>query len=366
MRVIYQELIEATPTSPRCSCVKHHSICSRFADWFVHASATLYPTVDYEEFARTEKVEVSRSIVVDINRTFPNHAFFAEKKNVMSLKRVLTAYAALDEEIGYAQGLNFIVGFMLLHSGSEVTAFSLLVALMQGNVTYGTSRSSEHSNLDAMYSPMTLSMRQLFLPDLLALKSRCFIVQQICYEAIPDIFTHLLELGTSDASQPDTFLLLFTDVFLTLFTTAVPFLPLARIWDIFFSHGWLFLCHLCVARLFAYRRAILEADEMMTVHQLLRQQRGRIEEQGKWRRHHRESNRLWFNLATQALATHLADRNVCLRKAVTFTPENLCGQVVDDDNDPDSSLSDGQENCSVWLRRSYTRLPPESRRSLSN
>lgn len=342
------QLAQATHTTPRCPCVKNgHGVCTRFADWFANSDATLFPVDEYDELCRAQNGEVARSISVDIGRTFPRHVFFRDENNCASLKRLLVAYAAFDKEIGYVQGLNFIAGFMLWHSGSEVIAFSLLVALMRE--TPVETEDDTDIDSDQMCYPMNLSMRQLFLPNLIALKTRCFIVQQICFEEIPDIFGHLLELGTKDGSPPDTFLLLFTDVFLTLFSSTVPFLPLARIWDLFFAHGWLFLCHLCVARLYTHRRAILVADDMVSVHRLLREQPGKIEERGQWRKLHRESNRMWFHLVTQALGTLLADHNFQLRKALTFTPKNVCGHDVVDDY-----FSDDRDNCSRW-RESYTR-----------
>lgn len=47
-----------------------------------------------------------------------------------SLSRILQTFSKYDKTIGYVQGMNFIVGALLLHSTEEV-AFWLFVALIE-------------------------------------------------------------------------------------------------------------------------------------------------------------------------------------------------------------------------------------------
>ena len=56
-------------------------------------------------------------ILRDINRTFPAHDFFKETGGLGqdSLYRISKAYAVYDEEVGYCQGLSFLVASLLLH-----------------------------------------------------------------------------------------------------------------------------------------------------------------------------------------------------------------------------------------------------------
>jgi hypothetical protein len=51
-------------------------------------------------------------------------------KGVKKLKRVLTAFANYERQVDYVQGMNFIVGQLLLHC-SETMAFWLFVALIE-------------------------------------------------------------------------------------------------------------------------------------------------------------------------------------------------------------------------------------------
>jgi len=75
-----------------------------------------------------EKLQVEK----DINRTFPNSPYFTDILNngQSSLERVLICFAKHDPEIGYVQGMNFLVGTLLLHC-SEVIAFTIFVNLLE-------------------------------------------------------------------------------------------------------------------------------------------------------------------------------------------------------------------------------------------
>ena len=46
------------------------------------------------------------------------------------MRRVLTAFSNYDQQVDYVQGMNFIVGALLLHS-NEVMAFWLFVSLIE-------------------------------------------------------------------------------------------------------------------------------------------------------------------------------------------------------------------------------------------
>ena len=75
----------------------------------------------------------------DLTRTFPRcDQFKAQAFNdshingdgLQSLKRVLLAYSKYDKNIGYVQGMNFIVGCLLYHCSEEI-AFWIFVTLIE-------------------------------------------------------------------------------------------------------------------------------------------------------------------------------------------------------------------------------------------
>ncbi|KAJ3575126.1 hypothetical protein NP233_g1307 [Leucocoprinus birnbaumii] len=73
-----------------------------------------------------------KSITRDLGRTFPHHAFFTDGQGIgqENLFNVLKAYSLYDPQVGYCQGLPFVVAVLLLNMPDE-EAFSLLVRLMQ-------------------------------------------------------------------------------------------------------------------------------------------------------------------------------------------------------------------------------------------
>lgn len=57
----------------------------------------------------------------DVDRTFPRHIIFIENNGSgqCALRRILHAYAALDPEVGYCQGMGFIAGLLLTYMIEE-------------------------------------------------------------------------------------------------------------------------------------------------------------------------------------------------------------------------------------------------------
>ncbi|KAK9839167.1 hypothetical protein WJX74_010845 [Apatococcus lobatus] len=75
--------------------------------------------------------EVAADIGKDVDRTFPNIARFCTDAGKYALECVLRAYAALDPEVGYCQGMNFLAGLLLCWLPSPADAFGALVVVMQ-------------------------------------------------------------------------------------------------------------------------------------------------------------------------------------------------------------------------------------------
>eukprot|EP00927_Polykrikos_kofoidii_P046414 TRINITY_DN40656_c0_g1_i1.p1 TRINITY_DN40656_c0_g1~~TRINITY_DN40656_c0_g1_i1.p1 ORF type:complete len:339 (-),score=48.80 TRINITY_DN40656_c0_g1_i1:103-1119(-) len=73
-----------------------------------------------------------RLIRVDVPRTFPDDARFDESRR-NSLHRILHAYSVFDRDVGYCQGMSFVVGLLLLVSGgsNDEEVFWMFVAFMR-------------------------------------------------------------------------------------------------------------------------------------------------------------------------------------------------------------------------------------------
>ncbi|KAJ1419579.1 rab-GTPase-TBC domain-containing protein [Ochromonadaceae sp. CCMP2298] len=80
-----------------------------------------------EGLSRRVKDEIEK----DLDRTFPDHAYFdAKGGGEQGLRRVLQAFAVHNPAVGYCQSLNFLAGMMLIFM-EEIDAFWLLVSVVE-------------------------------------------------------------------------------------------------------------------------------------------------------------------------------------------------------------------------------------------
>jgi hypothetical protein len=87
------------------------------------------------EFCASKSSDSEYAIEKDISRTFPAHPDFrtptspgsspgqATSPGQAKLFKVLKAFANFNQEIDYCQGMNFIVGVLVLHMTEEVQTF---------------------------------------------------------------------------------------------------------------------------------------------------------------------------------------------------------------------------------------------------
>jgi hypothetical protein len=65
----------------------------------------------------TKESASERIIINDLNRTFPAHEYFKEQGGIgqEALYRLSRAYSVRDEEVGYCQGLSFVIATLIIH-----------------------------------------------------------------------------------------------------------------------------------------------------------------------------------------------------------------------------------------------------------
>ncbi|KAJ1304809.1 hypothetical protein OPQ81_005944 [Rhizoctonia solani] len=149
-----------------------------------------------------------KAILRDLGRTFPNHEFFTDGGGVgqENLFNVLKAYSLYDPEVGYCQGLAFIVATLLLNMPDE-EAFCVLCRLM-------------HS----------YDLRGHFLPDMPGLQLRLYQFDRLVEDVLPVLHIHFVRQGIKSSMYCSQW-------FLTMFSYRLPLDLVFRIMDTIFANG---------------------------------------------------------------------------------------------------------------------------------
>ncbi|RPD53977.1 RabGAP/TBC [Lentinus tigrinus ALCF2SS1-6] len=163
-----------------------------------------------------------KAILRDLGRTFPHHAFFTDGHGIgqENLFNVLKAYSLYDPQVGYCQGLPFIVAILLLNMPDE-EAFCLFVRLM-------------HS----------YDIRGHFLPEMPKLQLRLF--ERLLEEVLPVLHLHFVRQGIKASMYCSQW-------FLTMFSYRFPMDIVFRIYDNCLASG--------IEAMFAFSMALLSKNE---------------------------------------------------------------------------------------------------------
>ena len=187
------------------------------------------------------------AIIRDIERTFSdkniNYKELREKET--SLYNILKGFWNLDKEVGYCQGMNLIVGFLLLVSeGNELDTFYLLI-----------------SNFSSTYKERkkyNYSFRGLFSEEFPLLYFLNFIFDILLEENIPEVKKHLDDMGI-------TYDLWIGQWFQTLFTIVLPMNWCKRVWDCIYSDSIYFLVKFGIAFTRLIKDEILKNNEEIDI-----------------------------------------------------------------------------------------------------
>lgn len=165
-----------------------------------------------------------KSIRRDLNRTFPEQDYFQDGKGIgqENLYNVIKAYSLYDPEVGYCQGMQFVVGPLLLNMPDE-EAFSTFVRLMK-----------------------SYDLRGHFTPNMPALQLRLFQFDRLLEDFLPLLYRHLVRQGVKSSMYASQW-------FMTLFSYRFPLDFVYRILDSVFAEG--------VEALFRFAIALMKRNE---------------------------------------------------------------------------------------------------------
>lgn len=159
----------------------------------------------------SDDVEIVRQIDLDVARTWRLHEKFFTRysQGQRSCFRILLAYAALDTEVGYCQGMSQIAALLMIVFNDEKKAFWGLVALM---------------------NKVPWAQRGMFAPHFPKLSRFCAYWENILQKHMPRVYRHLE--NESLISQ-----IYLTKWFLQNFLDRMPFRIAVRLWDCFLLDG---------------------------------------------------------------------------------------------------------------------------------
>ncbi|KAI4175367.1 MAG: hypothetical protein LQ343_001742 [Gyalolechia ehrenbergii] len=174
----------------------------------------------------------------DLNRSLPEYAGFQSEEGIGRLRRVLTAYSWVNEEVGYCQAMNIVVAALLIFM-SEAQAFSLLSILCDRLLPgyYSTT----------MYGTL--------------LDQRVF--ESLVEKTMPILWNHLVksDVQLSVVSLP---------WFLSLYINSMPLVFAVRVLDVFFLEGPKVLFQVGLAILRMNGEELLDVTDDGTLIQILK------------------------------------------------------------------------------------------------
>jgi hypothetical protein len=178
----------------------------------LHGSS--HDSVTAEEYAsllKSENFRFESEIRRDINRTYPNLKFFMEINSLgqAQLFNVLKAYSIHNPEVGYCQGMGFIVGMLLSHM-EELDAFNVLNSLMHRKGDY--------------------NMQGLYKPGLPLLNEYLTKLDRMIHHELPILSDHFASLGVETSMFASQWIL-------TLFVYNLEWAEAKKIFNLFLLFG---------------------------------------------------------------------------------------------------------------------------------
>eukprot|EP00392_Amoebophrya_sp_AT5.2_P004921 g4930.t1 len=188
-----------------------------------------YPKNLYEHLKNVPHAPCEPDIRRDTNRTFPKHVLYCDRQGVgqAQLLHVLRAYSIFNPEVGYCQGMGFIVGLLLTYLPEEA-AFFMLVSLLEN-----------------------YRMSGLFKPNLPLLSKYFFQLNLLIKMHLPKVYDHLL----LHAVEPTMYA---SQWFMTVCIYQFRYSTVCRVWDVFLAEGVKIIFRVALAILKLNQESLLQ------------------------------------------------------------------------------------------------------------
>ena len=188
----------------------------------------------YEKLQHVEVATSESSIIVDVKRTFSStpHVLFETNGGIGQerLFHILRAVSVYDQTLGYCNGMNNIVAFLLLFL-NEKDAFFCFVSLLKGH---------------------KYKLRGLYLDEMPGMMIALHTLDRLLEKQLPKVYERF--------QQEHIDVHMFATSWIrTMFVMHFPIELVARVWDIFFNEGWKIVYRVILA-LLKYSEIILLND----------------------------------------------------------------------------------------------------------
>lgn len=190
--------------------------------WQIFAEKDKYyiPNLYKELQNQPSKEELERTILKDLDRTFPLCQFFREKygNGQRKLYKVLSAYSIYNTEVGYVQGMAFMTAIFLIYMDEE-SSFFMTHSLMK-----------------------KYQIEDIFLSNFPGLRKKFFIFLNLQKKLLPKIYNIFQRDGVLPTMYVSTW-------FISLFSRSLEFSIAIRIFDCFFLEGFKVIYRIALALL---------------------------------------------------------------------------------------------------------------------
>ena len=204
----------------------------------------------YSILKQKSEENVETQIEKDLHRTLTDDNLFSKEASRRQLFNVLKAFAKVDSNVAYCQGMNCIAGFILVVSNyNEVDAFYLMLSIFSFN--------SNESY------PTSLGIRGFYLPEFPLLQLYLYQFDYIFYKKMPNLKKHFENLGIPNEAWVSKW-------FQTLYTICLPLNVVKRLWDCIFAVGLEFLFNFTLALLKHYEEDLIKFNDMIDLSEYLK------------------------------------------------------------------------------------------------